>query len=70
MPQRSLRSVTRCGGLFRYNLYVDPKAQLSSGHRCFEWGMPRMFGFAKAHIATYKKYPMKDLGIDSMKDLK
>ena len=58
------------GAPWLYNLYMDPKEQLSSGHRYFEWGMPRMFGFAKAHMATYKKYPMKDLGIDSMKDLK
>jgi len=46
-----------------YNLYVDPKEQQSSGHRFFEWGLPRMVGFVKAHEATYLKYPMKDLGL-------
>lgn len=47
-----------------FNLYVDPKEQQSSGHRFFEWGMPRVAGFAKSHLATYSKYPMKDLGLD------
>ena len=47
-----------------FNLYVDPKEQQSSGHRFFEWGMPRVADFAKSHLATYSKYPMKDLGLD------
>jgi arylsulfatase A-like enzyme len=47
-----------------YNLYMDPKEQRSSGHRFFEWGLPRILGFAKAHLMTYKKYPMKNLGLD------
>jgi arylsulfatase len=47
-----------------FNLYTDPKEQRSSGHRYFEWGLPRVAGFMKAHAMTYAKYPMKDLGLD------
>lgn len=47
-----------------FNLYMDPKEQRSSGHRYFEWGLPRVLGLIKAHAATYGKYPMKDLGLD------
>lgn len=47
-----------------FNLYMDPKEQRSSGHRYFEWGLPRVLGFVKAHAATYAKYPMKNLGLD------
>ena len=45
-----------------FNLYMDPKEQQSTGHRFFEWGLPRIVGFAKAHEATYLQYPMKELG--------
>jgi arylsulfatase A-like enzyme len=47
-----------------FNLYMDPKEQRSSGHRYFEWGLPRVLGFIKGHAATYRNYPMKDLGLD------
>jgi len=46
-----------------YNLYMDPKEQQSTGHRFFEWGLPRVVGFVRSHAATYAKYPMKDLGL-------
>lgn len=46
-----------------FNLYMDPKEQQSTGHRYFEWGLPRIVGFVKSHEATYLKYPMKDLGL-------
>jgi arylsulfatase len=46
-----------------FNLYADPKEQRSSGHRYFEWGLPHVVGFAKAHAVTYQNYPMKDLGL-------
>lgn len=46
-----------------YNLYVDPKEQLSTGHRYFEWGIPGVMGLISAHLATYQKYPMKDIGL-------
>ncbi|MEM1190833.1 MAG: arylsulfatase [Pseudomonadota bacterium] len=46
-----------------YNLYLDPKEQISTGHRYFEFGLPRALYFAKKHAATYSKYPMKDIGL-------
>ena len=47
-----------------FNLYTDPNEQRSSGHRYFEWRLPRVLGLIKAHAATYAKYPMKNLGLD------
>jgi len=46
-----------------YNLYMDPKERQSTGHRYFEWGLPRVVGFVRSHAATYARYPMKDLGL-------
>lgn len=46
-----------------YNLYLDPKEQKSVGHRTFEWGLPRIIGLVGGHMTTYRKYPMKDLGL-------
>lgn len=46
-----------------YNLYLDPKEQKSVGHRTFEWGLPRVVGLVGKHMETYRKYPMKDLGL-------
>jgi arylsulfatase A-like enzyme len=46
-----------------YNLYMDPKEQLSTGHRYFEWGIPGLIGLITGHMATYIKYPMKDIGL-------
>ena len=46
-----------------YNLYMDPKEQKSVGHRTFEWGLPRVVGLLGAHVATFQKYPMKELGL-------
>ncbi len=46
-----------------YNLYLDPKEQKSVGHRTFEWGLPRVVGLVGRHMATYRKYPMKELGL-------
>ncbi|MEN0008024.1 arylsulfatase, partial [Flavobacterium nitrogenifigens] len=46
-----------------YNLYSDPKEQLSTGHRYFEWGIPGVMSVIAAHLATYQKYPMKDIGL-------
>lgn len=46
-----------------YNLYLDPKEQRSSGHRYFEWGLPRVIGLVNKHAATYINYPMKDIGL-------
>jgi arylsulfatase len=46
-----------------YNLYADPKEQRSSGHRYFEWGLPRVIELMKKHAATVVKYPPKDIGL-------
>ena len=46
-----------------YNLYTDPKEQLSTGHRFFEWGIPGVMQLIAGHLATYQKYPMKDIGL-------
>ncbi len=46
-----------------YNLYMDPKERQSTGHRYFEWGLPRVVGFVKSHEATFVEFPMKDLGL-------
>ncbi len=46
-----------------YNLYLDPKEQVSTGHRYFEFGLPRALYFVKEHAKTYVKYPMKDIGL-------
>ncbi len=45
-----------------YNLNIDPKEVLSEGH--FEWGMPAVVAFQKRHLATMKKYPNTDLGLE------
>jgi arylsulfatase A-like enzyme len=47
-----------------YNLNVDPKEMASEGHRYFEWGLPAVVKFYQRHIATMKKYPNTDLGLD------
>lgn len=46
-----------------YNLYMDPKEQVSSGHRYFEWGLPRILGFVNRHIDSVRRYPPKDIGL-------
>ena len=46
-----------------YNLYNDPKEMESTGHRYFEWGLPTALKLANEHLATYQKYPMKDVGL-------
>lgn len=46
-----------------YNLYLDPKEQKSVGHRTFEWGLPRILALVGGHMASYRTYPMKDLGL-------
>lgn len=46
-----------------YNLYLDPKEMKSVGHRTFEWGLPSVVSLLNRHMATYRKYPMKDLGL-------
>lgn len=46
-----------------YNLYMDPKEQRSTGHRFFEWGLAAIKPMLESHVATYAKYPRKNLGL-------
>ena len=46
-----------------YNLYMDPKEQSSQGHSRFEWGLPQVLQRAGRHMATFEKYPRKDIGL-------
>lgn len=45
-----------------FNLYIDPKEQLTVGHRMNAW-LATMVVETKAHLATFKKYPPKDVGL-------
>ena len=48
-----------------FNLYIDPKEQYPVGHRRNAW-VASMGAEAKAHAATLRKYPPKEVGL-SMK---
>jgi arylsulfatase len=58
-------AVVQTGWPWVYNLYMDPKEQRSTWHRYFEWGMTAVGSFAAVHFATYKRYPMKSLGLET-----
>lgn len=45
-----------------FNLYIDPKEQYPVGHRMNPWLASLLQEF-KAHAATFKKYPPKDVGL-------
>jgi arylsulfatase A-like enzyme len=45
-----------------FNLYIDPKERMPVGHRLNAWTAV-MAAEAKGHAATFKKYPMKDVGL-------
>ena len=45
-----------------FNLYIDPKEELAVGHRMNAW-TASIAAEAKAEGATFKKYPMKDVGL-------
>ena len=45
-----------------FNLYIDPKEQLPVGHRRNAW-LASLGAEAKAHAATFKKYPPKNIGL-------
>ncbi len=45
-----------------FNLYIDPKEQYPVGHRMNAW-LASMGAELKAHAATFKKYPPKDIGL-------
>ena len=45
-----------------FNLYIDPKEQYPVGHRLNPW-LASIAQELKAHTATFKKYPPKDIGL-------
>lgn len=45
-----------------FNLYIDPKEQYPVGHRLNPW-LASLGNEFKAHAATFKKYPPKDIGL-------
>lgn len=45
-----------------FNLYIDPKEEYAVGHRMSAW-LASMVAEFKAQIATFKKYPAKDIGL-------
>jgi arylsulfatase len=45
-----------------FNLYIDPKEAMPVGHRRNAW-LATVIGSLKAHAATFKKYPPKDIGL-------
>jgi len=45
-----------------FNLYLDPKEEMPVGHRLDPW-MASVTGKLKAHAATLKKYPPKQIGL-------
>lgn len=46
-----------------FNLYVDPKEEYAVGHRMNAW-QASMGAEMKAHGATFKKFPPKDIGLN------
>lgn len=45
-----------------FNLYIDPKEQYPVGHRMNAW-LASMAAELKAHAATFKKFPPKNIGL-------
>ncbi|MCA9025575.1 MAG: arylsulfatase [Planctomycetaceae bacterium] len=45
-----------------FNLYLDPKEEMTVGHRLDPW-MATVSGKLKAHGATFKRYPPKNIGL-------
>lgn len=45
-----------------FNLYIDPKEEMTVGHRRNAW-LATLGSQLKAHGATFKKYPPKDIGL-------
>lgn len=46
-----------------YNLWMDPKESRSQGHSRFEWGVPQVNARVKRHMATFVRFPRKDIGL-------
>ena len=45
-----------------FNLYIDPKEEMTVGHRRNAW-LATVTARLKAHAATLKKYPPKNIGL-------
>jgi arylsulfatase A-like enzyme len=45
-----------------FNLYIDPKEEYPVGHRLNSW-LAAMGAELKFHVATFKKFPPKDVGL-------
>lgn len=45
-----------------FNLYLDPKEEMSVGHRLDPW-MATVAGKLKSHGATFKRFPPKNIGL-------
>lgn len=45
-----------------FNLYIDPKESMPLGHRMNPW-LASLIAETKAHAATFKKYPPKNIGL-------
>ena len=45
-----------------FNLYIDPREQMPVGHRRNAW-LASVTGELKAHAATFKKFPPKQVGL-------
>lgn len=45
-----------------FNLFIDPKEEYTVGHRMSPW-LASLAAEFKAQIATFKKYPPKDVGL-------
>jgi arylsulfatase len=45
-----------------FNLFIDPKEEYPVGHRLNAW-MASLAAEMKAHAATFRKYPPKDIGL-------
>ncbi|MGB5315616.1 MAG: arylsulfatase [Robiginitalea sp.] len=45
-----------------FNLYIDPKEEMPVGHRRTSW-VATLGAQLKAHAATFKKYPPKNIGL-------
>jgi arylsulfatase len=47
-----------------FNLYIDPREEYPVGHRRNAW-VASLAAEGKAHVATFKKYPPKDVGLST-----
>ncbi len=45
-----------------FNLYIDPREEMTVGHRMNAW-LAALAAEGKAHAATFKKFPPKDIGL-------